>query len=65
MSRDGATWKAVRVMPLALSRPTVGLAVNGDGIMAVAETFNASPSGVWEGSLSLLEACLDADCASE
>lgn len=61
-SRTGEEWTAVRVMPLALSRFLVGLAVSGDMVMGVADTFNATPNGVWQGSLSLLEACAAESC---
>ena len=65
ISRNGEAWTAVRVMPLALSRFLVGLAVTGDIVMGVAETFNERPNGIWQGSLSMLEACLDAVCSNE
>ena len=64
LSRNGEEWGAVAVMPLALSRHLVGIAVSGDIVLGVAETFNDRPNGIWEGSLTLMDPCVDGSCPS-
>jgi hypothetical protein len=54
VSRDGKEWLAVNVMPLALSEAPIGLAVNGDDILAVTRSVDGGRVGVWRGSLSLM-----------
>lgn len=51
VSRDGAEWFDFEVMPLGLSRPVIDMAVEGDTILAIDDSFGAGAYSLWRGSL--------------
>ena len=59
LTADGASWRAVQVMPSTSNDTLWGMAVVGDTVIALAGGNDAEPI-VWRGRLSFLEQALDA-----